>query len=79
MYQRSVDTDGEVAADGCLGGQAGSLYFHHVERMQAIGRMGNQRDGIDRQDIGRLDDVIGKTYLLQLTRRIRASGYPRPG
>ena len=41
-----------------LSREAGCGHLDDVEWMQAVRRMRHQRDSIDRENIGRLDDVI---------------------
>ena len=60
-------------------GQAGRRDLQHVQGVNFIRRVRHQRHRIDRQNIGRLDDVIWQRDLLQLPRRIWAGRHRGPG
>ena len=65
---RAVRADRPCAGNGRFGAAPFHLNAHGVERMQPIRLLGNHMDRLDREQVGRLDDVRRQHRLLEFPR-----------
>ena len=73
----AVGVDGVCVVDGLIGEGADDADQQHVERFDAVRRLGDELDAFDQQDVRRLDDVARQRHLFQFARH--AAGRRRLG
>ena len=57
QVDQSAGIDRILPADRLIQQRAGHRDLQHVERLDVVGGLGDQLDGVDQQDVRRLDDV----------------------
>ena len=56
---------------------AGNNHAHRVQRTKLVRLLGDQADGLDREHVGRFNDVVGKRGLRELPRDLGRYAGPR--